>query len=60
MDRIYDIRENADTILPINGIVWTRESPYFDIFYSVRVATISVIFILICTKLRWIYICSLF
>ena len=56
MDRIYDIRENVDTILPIKGIVWTKESPYFEIFYPVCVVTFSVTFILICTKLCCIYI----
>ena len=46
MDRIYDIRENVDTILPMNGKVRTRKSPYFDIFYPVPTATFSVVFIL--------------
>ena len=46
MERIYEIRENVDTILPMNGKVRTKKSPYFDIFYPVRTASFSVILIL--------------
>ena len=42
MDRIYDIRENTDTILCIYEKIRTRESPYFDIFHPVRTVTISI------------------
>ena len=58
MDRIYDIRENTDTILSIYGKIRTRENSYFDIFHPVGTVTISVMFIL---TLNWVtYICILY
>ena len=36
IDRIYDIRENADTVLSIYGKIRTTENPYIDIFLPVR------------------------
>ena len=47
MDRIYDIRENSDTIVFICGKIRTGRTPYFVIFHLVRAVTISVMFILI-------------
>ena len=47
MDRIYDIRENSDTIVFICGKIRTGKTPYFVIFHLVRAVTISVMFILI-------------
>ena len=36
IDRIYDIPENADTVLSIYGKIRTTENPYIDIFHPVR------------------------